>query len=136
MSVNDTDIYSFAGIYDVWTDPDIGEILHTCAIVTCPANETMMFVHNGSKNPHRMPVTMIEIHKKDIKKYNDKITELENKTGESSTYAHKNPDDVLANTIICTYSMNDLSGNNFTEKSEFVLSPDKSRVYKARIIQK
>ena len=88
------------------------------------------------KNSRRPSATMIDVHESDIKKYNDKIAELKNKTGDDSKYAGKNPDDVLANIIICTYSMNDLSGNNFTEKSEFLLSPDKSKVYKARRIRK
>jgi hypothetical protein len=88
------------------------------------------------KNSRRSSATMIDVHEKDIKKYNDKIAELESKTGDNSRYAGKNPDDVLANIIVCTYAMNDLSGNSFTEKSEFLLSPDKSKVYKARRIKK
>lgn len=88
------------------------------------------------KGSRRPSATMIDVHEKDIKKYNDKIAELESKTDDNSKYAGKKPDDVLANIIVCTYSMNDLSGNNFTEKSEFLLSPDKSKVYKARRITK
>jgi len=90
---------------------------------------------DNEKNNNRPSATMIDVHEKDIKKYNDKIVELEKNTGDNSKYAGKKSDDILAYIIICTYSMNDLSGNNFTEKSEFVLSPDKTKVYKARRIR-
>lgn len=80
--------------------------------------------------------TMIDIHEKNIKKYKEKIVEIESRTGVIDTaYANRRPDEVLANVLVCTYSMNDLSGNNFTEKSEFVLSPDGTAVYETRRIR-
>lgn len=80
--------------------------------------------------------TMIDIHEKDIKKYKEQIAGMENRTGVmDATYADRKLDEVLANVLVCTYSMNDLSGNNFTEKSEFILSPNGTTVYESRRIR-
>jgi hypothetical protein len=80
--------------------------------------------------------TMVDIHEKNIRKYKEQIAGIENRTGViDAAYADRKPDEVLANVLVCTYSMNDLFGNNFTEKSEFVLSPDGVTVYEARRIR-
>ncbi len=87
------------------------------------------------KKNRRPSATMIDVHEKDIKKYEEKIAEIESNKADLSKYSSRNADEILANVIVCTYSMDDLSGNNFTEKSEFVLSPDGATVYKARRIR-
>lgn len=56
--VKDTDIYSFAGIYDVWHDKNKGEDVLSYAVITTEANKLMHFIHNGGKNPSRMPVVL------------------------------------------------------------------------------
>ena len=87
------------------------------------------------KSNNRPSATMIDVHEKDIKKYEDKITELQGNKPDLSQYSSRNSNDVLASVVVCTYSMNDLSGNNFTEKSEFIISPDGTSVYKAKRIK-
>ena len=89
---------------------------------------------DNEKNNRRPSATMIEVHKKDIKKHEDAITELQSNKPDLSKYSSRNPNDVLASVVVCTYSMNDLSGNNFTEKSEFIISPDGTSVYSAKRI--
>lgn len=79
--------------------------------------------------------TMIDAHEKNIKEYEVKIAEAEKAKPDLSKYSSKSPEEILAQVITCTYSMDDLSGRNFTEKSEFILSPDGSRVYEARRIR-
>lgn len=87
------------------------------------------------KSNNRPSATMIDVHEKDIKKYEEKIAELEKNKPDLSKYSSKSPDEALALIVVCTYSMNDLSGRNFTEKSEFILSPDGKNVYKAKRIK-
>ena len=49
------DIFSFAGIFENWTNKETGEIINTYSILTAPANELMSYVHN---NRERMPVIL------------------------------------------------------------------------------
>ncbi|MGB0661178.1 MAG: SOS response-associated peptidase [Mangrovicoccus sp.] len=42
----------FAGLWQSWTQPESGESLQTCAIVTTQSNSSLSFIH------HRMPVTL------------------------------------------------------------------------------
>lgn len=55
VTTTDQEIFSFAGIYEHWTDKSTGEILHTYSILTMEANELMGYVHN---NRSRMPVIL------------------------------------------------------------------------------
>ena len=62
--------FSFAGLYEVWTDSSTGEILQTFSIVTTRANSLMEKIHNLKK---RMPAILTAEHenrwiKKDINK--------------------------------------------------------------------
>jgi len=50
-------IYSIAGIYSTWVGPD-GGARYTFALITCPANSRMRYIHNGGDNPNRMPVIL------------------------------------------------------------------------------
>ena len=43
--------FTFSGLWDQWEYPD-GNILQSCTIITCPANETVLPVHD------RMPVIL------------------------------------------------------------------------------
>jgi hypothetical protein len=87
------------------------------------------------KKSRRPSATMIDVHEKDIKKYEEKIAEIKSNKPDLSKYSSRNADEILANVIVCTYSMDDLLGNNFTEKSEFLLSPDGTTVYGTRRIR-
>jgi putative SOS response-associated peptidase YedK len=47
----DQEPFAFAGLWERWRQPD-GQILRSCAIATCPANELVAPVHD------RMPVIL------------------------------------------------------------------------------
>ncbi|MNN41756.1 putative SOS response-associated peptidase YedK [compost metagenome] len=49
--MNDGGIFSFAGLYDIWSDPN-GNKLSTCTIITTEPNALMADIHN------RMPVIL------------------------------------------------------------------------------
>jgi putative SOS response-associated peptidase YedK len=49
-------IFSFAGLYDVWHDPKTGRQIQSYTIITCPPNALMAPIHN------RMPVI---VHRED-----------------------------------------------------------------------
>jgi putative SOS response-associated peptidase YedK len=51
----DNSPFSFAGLYEVWTDFSTGEILQTFSIITTQANSMMEKIHNLKK---RMPVIL------------------------------------------------------------------------------
>ena len=55
ISLRDTDIFSLAGVYDEWRHPATKELIRTFAVLTVPANELCGFIHNGGRNPRRMP---------------------------------------------------------------------------------
>jgi putative SOS response-associated peptidase YedK len=46
------DVFSFAGLWDEWTDKGTGEVLHTFTIITTEANELVRPIHD------RMPVIL------------------------------------------------------------------------------
>ena len=50
------EIFSFGGIYDLWQNPVTLEMMQTYTIITVPANELCASIHNGGKNPFRMPL--------------------------------------------------------------------------------
>ena len=50
------EIFSIAGMYDKWLNPATNETLQTFSILTTSANELCAKIHNGGKNPFRMPV--------------------------------------------------------------------------------
>ena len=50
------EIFSIAGMYEKWLNPATNETLQTFSILTTSANELCAKIHNGGKNPFRMPV--------------------------------------------------------------------------------
>ena len=54
--VNDEDIFSLGGLYDIWQNTETKEIIQTFTIITVPANKLCSEIHNGGKNPFRMPL--------------------------------------------------------------------------------
>ena len=59
------EIFSIGGMYEKWQNPATKEIVQTFTILTVPANELCREVHNGGKNPFRMPL-IIEHEKESI----------------------------------------------------------------------
>ncbi|WP_332032777.1 SOS response-associated peptidase [Kaistella sp.] len=55
IGIKDHQIFSLAGIYSLWTNPETGKQLRTYSIVTTDANELMSVIHNNKK---RMPVCL------------------------------------------------------------------------------
>ncbi|PZE21987.1 SOS response-associated peptidase [Paenibacillus xerothermodurans] len=51
FTLRDHSLFGMAAVYDTWSGAD-GNKLHTCAIITVPANETMAHIH------HRMPAIL------------------------------------------------------------------------------
>jgi putative SOS response-associated peptidase YedK len=45
-------LFAFAGLWDRWRDPNTQEIVRSCTIITCPANELLAPIHD------RMPVIL------------------------------------------------------------------------------
>jgi putative SOS response-associated peptidase YedK len=54
----ENDIFTFAGLYSDWQNPDTKELLRTYTILTTAANQTMQYIHNTKQ---RMPVILHQI---------------------------------------------------------------------------
>lgn len=54
----DDEIFSMAGVYDIWYNPQNGEFIKTFSLITTQANVLTAQIHNGGKNPRRMPVIL------------------------------------------------------------------------------
>ena len=50
------EIFSFGGMYELWKNPLTKETVQTFTVLTVPANELCAQIHNGGKNPFRMPL--------------------------------------------------------------------------------
>ena len=55
ITLKNGDSFAFAGICDSWRDPQSGEIINSCSIITTEANPLMAKIHNTKK---RMPVIL------------------------------------------------------------------------------
>lgn len=55
IHLKDEEIFSFAGIWDEWTDKQSGEVKQTFSILTTDANPLMARIHNSKQ---RMPVIL------------------------------------------------------------------------------
>jgi len=53
-------IFSMAGIFDLWTNPVNGDVYQTFSLITTIANDLTSKIHNGGKNPKRMPLILKE----------------------------------------------------------------------------
>jgi len=50
------EIFSLGGVCDVWQNPVSGEKVQTFSVLTVAANELCSQIHNGGRNPFRMPL--------------------------------------------------------------------------------
>lgn len=55
INSQDSEIFTFAGLYNIGTNPENGEVLNTFTMVTTQANKLMQYVHNHKK---RMPIML------------------------------------------------------------------------------
>lgn len=55
IGVKDEPIFSMAGVYDRWVDPDNGQAVYTFSLITTEANELMSYIHNSNR---RMPALL------------------------------------------------------------------------------
>lgn len=54
------EIFSIGGLWDEWTNPDTGEKIKSCVMITIQANDLMRQVHNAGNNPFRMPFVLTQ----------------------------------------------------------------------------
>lgn len=64
--LRDTDVFALAGLYEEWKNTETKMVVRTFAVLTVTANEVCRFIHNGGRNPGRMPVILPE---KDIENW-------------------------------------------------------------------
>jgi putative SOS response-associated peptidase YedK len=50
------EIFSFGGVFELWKNHETGEVSQTYSVLTVTANELCGKIHNGGKNPFRMPL--------------------------------------------------------------------------------
>lgn len=60
ITLKDYPVFAFAGLHDTWTDPETGEVVDTCTIITTRPNPMMKVIHNNpdAHNGSRMPVML------------------------------------------------------------------------------
>jgi len=54
----DEEVFSFAGIWDIWEAPGTKDRIYSFCMITTKANPLTAEIHNGGKNPRRMPVVL------------------------------------------------------------------------------
>jgi len=54
--LRDEPVFSLGGIVELWQNPSTKEMAQTFAVLTTHANSLCAAIHNGGKNPDRMPV--------------------------------------------------------------------------------
>jgi len=75
LLLKNEEIFSIAGIWDIWQNPDTKEEIKTYTMLTTAANPLSAKIHNGGKNPFRMPMVL---HREDEEKWMDpELTEKE-----------------------------------------------------------
>jgi putative SOS response-associated peptidase YedK len=62
--LKDEEIFSIGGMYEQWRHPQTNETIQTFSILTVPANELCAKIHNGGKNPFRMPLIISQENEK------------------------------------------------------------------------
>jgi putative SOS response-associated peptidase YedK len=62
--LKDEEIFSIGGMYEQWKHPHTNETIQTFSIITIPANDLCRKIHNGGKNPFRMPLIIDKEYEK------------------------------------------------------------------------
>jgi len=70
---NNHDIFSIAGIWDIWVNPETNENIYTFSLITCTANALLEKIHNKKK---RMPVIIPRKQEADYLRYDLTINEI------------------------------------------------------------
>ena len=102
--LKDEEIFSLAGVYEKWLHPATKEIMTSFSVLTVPANELCALIHNGGKNPFRMPLIIpqsseekwldISLSKTEISDFfHPYKTELMNAYAVSKDFLKRNPKD-------------------------------------------
>jgi len=76
IKLKNKEVFTLAGLYDIWVNPSNGEKMKTFTIITTRANPLLENIHNTKK---RMPVIIYENEKQDLwlkEEINDKLLEL------------------------------------------------------------
>ena len=55
IELPNSELFSFAGLYDQWVDKKTGEIINSCSIITTEAKGIMREIHNSKM---RMPLVI------------------------------------------------------------------------------
>ncbi len=58
IRLTDREVFSMGGLWDEWEDPETGETLRTFVQITTAANPFTRRIHNGGRNPFRMPLIL------------------------------------------------------------------------------
>ncbi len=56
----DGEVFAFAGLADTWTNPETGEVIRSCSILTTSPNAFMEPIHN------RIPVVLPDTEAEDL----------------------------------------------------------------------
>jgi len=56
--LREADVFSLAGLYEEWRNPETKEMTRTFSVITVPANVLCGFIHNGGRNQGRMPAIL------------------------------------------------------------------------------
>jgi len=102
--LKDEEIFSFGGLYETWRNPESGETAQTFTILTVQANKLCAEIHNGGKNPFRMPLIISRkkedewlastLRKSDIKQFFQLFdTDMMDAWPVSNDFLKKSPDD-------------------------------------------
>ncbi len=62
LSLPDQTIFSFAGLWSQWVNPQTGELIQTYTIITTQANALMSEIHNSKQ---RMPIILTQAYEYD-----------------------------------------------------------------------
>lgn len=49
--LKDRPVQSFAGLWDRWRNPETGEVLESCSVITVPANDLVAEIHDKKRMP-------------------------------------------------------------------------------------
>ncbi len=69
-------IFSIGGLFEEWLTPGTDEVIKTFSIITTPANEMTREIHNGGKNPGRMPLILHPLEEEEwLSEFNKSLLE-------------------------------------------------------------